>query len=582
MPLEGEIVASDVGVLVPTGSWYLKGEDGKHYIGSVNGTPTIGCAEDNSVAFTISLSKWETDFNAIKPVTVPTANISTIDNITPIPYTPYFYILAEVGTIIPNDLWVCAVRYKITDNTTLEVDGGFAFKAPYPSAGVSTCWVFGANVVDSQLFIVAWLANNYSGDPGHNYLLKLPLNYGEFVLDAAANAWAARRTQLPFRGGGSSTNYFTDTDTHGGNKCNIFKYPDINNEKVMVLTYRPAFSVPDAPETNLTSAGSEYTLVNHVAQTHTGLNNGQIALGLEQPWDDIGFDSNGDPGTIFNRYNDYTAPTISPNGTEVIFARGFTDNGIPRRARRFTYDDTTGLFTPVDILNFELLNGDPLDQTTMLVRDGDNLLGISGIFGGDSNWALTEFELPEPLEPGEPDAVGGAGAQMEPIGVVLELNPYTAGWPAPLNSCIELGPFRFAEQRQADETAAISSLILGISQQAIGIIVEEDWNTSTDADEDWNDEVDQDGDDIYEDWSEGSGDSDDFTLQLRSTDDGISAQFQGDETLDVIEDFGSSKQYSPIGYSAIYHRLHICAREVDEYWAVKTIDIAGVLTGRHL
>jgi len=257
-------------------------------------------------------------------------------------------------------------------------------------------------------------------------------------------------------------------------------------------------------------------------------------------------------------------------------------NGLPGEPRRWAIfdseEETYEVLGTVEVWSYD-------DELVAWVitcsADGLGILTVSNSYGvspqGGALDALWFLAIPE----ADVDAIGGSGAQMEPEGIALELQPFALGQFA-MNSCIELGPFRFAEQRQADETALISSLILGVSQQAIGIVVFEDWLNDDLEAEDWNEEVDQDGDDIYEDWSEGSGDSDDFTLQLRSTDDGISAQFQGDETLDVIEDFGSSKQYAPVGYSAIMHRLHICAREVDEYWSVKTIDIAGVLTGRHL
>lgn len=144
-----------------------------------------------------------------------------------------------------------------------------------------------------------------------------------------------------------------------------------------------------------------------------------------------------------------------------------------------------------------------------------------------------------------------------------------------LNSEIELGPYRFAEQQNPDEQSAITGFILGL-QQASLVAEIEDWNILS-GEEDWNDDPES-----YEDWGANFGIPNVFDLHLMATDDGVQPQEQGEELLTAIKDDGSTKQYSPNGYSAIMHRIRITADDPGESYAIKYIDIAGMLTGRRV
>lgn len=142
-----------------------------------------------------------------------------------------------------------------------------------------------------------------------------------------------------------------------------------------------------------------------------------------------------------------------------------------------------------------------------------------------------------------------------------------------LNSFIEIGPFRFVEQQAADETSALSGVIIGINP-VVQFSSFEDWNVLVGA-EDWDDAP-----DTFDDWGEGSGLPDVFTLELTATNDGQNPQLQGAETLYPVNNMGGSISYSPMGYSAIYHRFKISALNPGEGYALKFLDIAGLLTGR--
>lgn len=143
-----------------------------------------------------------------------------------------------------------------------------------------------------------------------------------------------------------------------------------------------------------------------------------------------------------------------------------------------------------------------------------------------------------------------------------------------VNSTVTVGPFRLVEQKQADETSAITSIILGLTASA-SFSLNEDWNILT-GDEDWNILTGN------EDWGIGSFVPDQLELSIMDTDDGYNPQAQGEETLDVQDSMNSSLYYTPTGYSAIYHTLTLNAFDIGDSFYLKFIDIAGISTGRHL
>lgn len=179
--------------------------------------------------------------------------------------------------------------------------------------------------------------------------------------------------------------------------------------------------------------------------------------------------------------------------------------------------------------------------------------------------------------------VGGSGMQVDPLGCRVVAVPFALDV-RDLNSVLELGPFRFVEQKDSDETSMITSLVLGLTEVDIGLVVEVDMATEPTSTIDMATLVDVLGDDIEVDMGEGTGNSDDFTLELLGNDDGSTypgapIEFKPEE-LEPIDDRGSTKQYSPTGYSYLYHRVRLKATEVDEKFAVKFVDISGQLTGR--
>lgn len=141
------------------------------------------------------------------------------------------------------------------------------------------------------------------------------------------------------------------------------------------------------------------------------------------------------------------------------------------------------------------------------------------------------------------------------------------------NAYIDLGPFRFAEQKEADETSLISTLIMGTTAATGGTILTDDWNSSG-LDEDWNTGG------LDEDWGTSIQFQDNFLLDLIATDDGVNQQIQGPERLTAISNLGSAFLYEPAGFSGVFHRIRLTAMLADTSFSVKFVNIAGHPTGR--
>lgn len=168
--------------------------------------------------------------------------------------------------------------------------------------------------------------------------------------------------------------------------------------------------------------------------------------------------------------------------------------------------------------------------------------------------------------------IGGTYINLDVSGGVEE---YAIPYQLPqigLNSILTIGPFRYTQQVQADETSCVASLILGLAQTS-NFTITEDWNILT-GNEDWNTL------NGNEDWGSGNTTPNVFALTLRDSDDGINAPIQGDEILPVFSDQGSALQYCPLGMSSIYHILTLQALNPGEAFALKYTDMSGQLTGR--
>lgn len=188
-----------------------------------------------------------------------------------------------------------------------------------------------------------------------------------------------------------------------------------------------------------------------------------------------------------------------------------------------------------------------------------------------SDTANNDEADPEPDVSGSP-LIFGTYINMDTSGA-LELFALPYELPrVSLNSFLQVGPFRFTDQVQADETSLVSTIILAMNATA-NFVITEDWNELTGS-EDWNTAS---GD---EDWGIGNSVPSNYQLLLNDTNDGVNTPIQGLEELPVFQDLGSSQVFMPMGYSSIYHTLTLNALEAGQSFALKVIDFTGILTGR--
>lgn len=143
-----------------------------------------------------------------------------------------------------------------------------------------------------------------------------------------------------------------------------------------------------------------------------------------------------------------------------------------------------------------------------------------------------------------------------------------------LNSIVDIGMFRFAEQQHADETSMVTNVIVGINSTD-GTVSSEDLGAESGSE-------DLGSEDGSEDLGENSSIADDFSLLMLSTDDGFTIPLQGWEEMVLVNANGSSNQYSGAGFSAIYHRFKISASDPGQAFNVKLLDVQGSTTGRRL
>lgn len=171
-----------------------------------------------------------------------------------------------------------------------------------------------------------------------------------------------------------------------------------------------------------------------------------------------------------------------------------------------------------------------------------------------------------------PVIVGGTYINMDISGGV-EL--FAIGYSLPsigLDSEISIGPYRFNDQIQPDESSALSTVLLELTATSTFTITE-DWNILV-GNEDWN------ALNGNEDWGAGTVVPNMFDLILRSSSDGINEPFQGDEDLVVFNDNGSLLDYRPYGTSGLYHGLRLVCSQPGQSYALKVIGLSGQLTGR--
>lgn len=369
---------STLGPSMPSGLFSQIGVDGNHYaIASLGGTDTrLGCAETETVVWTRTQAEWRTDLAGLS---LGTSGAYSLDSAIPAPGTPYFYIvgyqLDTGGAGGKHD--VVLVRYKIVDTTTVQVDGGFAYRTSTHATVLATGYTWGAAVIDGTLYAVMD-TGTFSPFTLCSHLLKLPLTGSDG--DLTNGSWDAFVTLLPWV---YTTNRPTSSRQYYNTACII---DDPNGIGVLAYLASPEGQSP---------AVAYYTVCDTVAHSATGPFDVSADLGV--PFADSGLNLAGAAGTS---RDEYTAPYQGDDGI-IYWARAFSDD--PQQCRvRMATQDGAGNFIVGDVLNFHFTDEtipSGLNQAiefVMIYHEGDELLWMAR-----SNQTYIFGSEPEP---------GGGGA----------------------------------------------------------------------------------------------------------------------------------------------------------------------------
>lgn len=391
MPISGTIPITLGQGVVPGSSWFAVGaSDGVAYTvsgeaGAGFNITKVGSTQTLTTVYTRTIQQLVADFNALALPGVPVWDWTDFTHQQapiPIPGTAYFY----QGGQITGD-WVVAVRYKVMNSSSVLVDGGWAYAQNSAPGTLEDGWCFGSAVVDGELFAVCWCWGSLVG----TYLLRLPLDFGGTFVELDPAEWLSRATYV---GGASQFKDVLNVATYFNapiyeNICTILKHP-ASLTSVLILTYRCKSSLPGS-SSNLLTAGSEGVIVDYDTQSVGNLTSWQSELG--QPWPDDGQKFNGSASPEVN--DCYCGPTVN-DGTgasarEVWFGRNFTDAGTIGRCRRYIWNEVTGTFTPVDVVDFTIATGLGTELGTIVYRfDPDTVYAAKYTVGV---WRIGEFEL---------------------------------------------------------------------------------------------------------------------------------------------------------------------------------------------
>jgi len=146
---------------------------------------------------------------------------------------------------------------------------------------------------------------------------------------------------------------------------------------------------------------------------------------------------------------------------------------------------------------------------------------------------------------------------------------------SPLDSLIQVGLFRFQEQKYDDELSLVTNVAIGVDAVP-GDPIFEDYNTESDIVEDWGDAGIV---TTFEDWGFGFVQVTSFSAAIIGTLDG-QTQWQDQRADLILETNGGSKQYFSGTATGAYHILEMSALNVNETFHLKSLDISGSLAGR--
>lgn len=321
----------------PSGECFIIAVDGTHHaIALHSGQVDVGCAETNSVIYTVLSADWETGLTDRYGVIGSEFEIA---HVIGCPGTPDFIILGQGGNSQTGNEEVIGLRYRVNSAASVEIVGGYRYTHDdFPAitwlSGAQSSPVAQSVIGDRVYYVIDYgqFFTNFS-----EQLTWLPLDADG--IDLGANGWGNQRTTLPSSMGATSF--------WGVGARNYTKQAAIYEHASGIGVF--AFHSISEGETE----GTLYhTVVNPTAHTTTGMSDVSSSFGI--PFADETLQIDGGAGGLADEYQAPDINVLSDGRLELLFMRGDSDDNSFIRVRRYVMNNDLSGITALSTLTFDL------------------------------------------------------------------------------------------------------------------------------------------------------------------------------------------------------------------------------------
>jgi len=198
-------------------------------------------------------------------------------------------------------------------------------------------------------------------------------------------------------------------------------------------------------------------------------------------------------------------------------------------------------------------------------------------------WAVAEnvvsFDTTTSLEMASEYVAGGVSLFRSQVAfgdglskLVLALVPFTT---APLDSFVEVGPFRLIVNEAAAEYSTVTDVMLGSINYTATISSSEDWLTMQSSSEDWMSWSPT----TYENWGGTTSSSSGYTANISASVDGYLEIETQTQILEAVQTSGRSSIFACYS-TGLFHQLRVEAMVGTEYYYLKIAELTGIVSGR--
>jgi hypothetical protein len=569
-----------LGGLDAQGTFAQKGTDGKFYFtifsGNIlaKGQVYLGCCDTGAYSLQVDSARYNTD---IASLTGAHGKTFSVANCVPIKNTEYILVLAEdLSAGVGNPAYISGIYYRIDGPATLvpvyKMTRIATDHTSIPSGAYRGC--FGAMMFNNKIY-AGIAVGTFFPLTMHSVFIN-GLEFGADDEALITGSWDDKLVEMPFQPNiddpGASVDYF------GTTRMSFVKAKDDYTNAETVGAFYVASST-NIPFTKISADGSTNGVTNRAAD-------------FSMPffdWDKT-FSDDADAQVS----NEYACPSTDGDwGEEISWCRTSTGSGDTTkfRIRRHAYNRFTDEITFLDETTFTytvLVSGYP--QFAFSSRDGADV-NVAAVASNHRYYVFgtlaATLSAPTIEVPLASYIVGATNFMLDVIAFDEQVSEFPKKHfleTTDTGSEIHIGPFRYAEQKAADETSSIDGMVVGVSESRNGEPVQtDDWLLSDEHNfhEDFNGDGSDDEEEEFEDWGYIPGFPDLFNTELMNTDDGRAPQYQGVDPLTTVEEFDAARKYETQGFSSIMHRVRFYTSEAGHKFYIKMIDIAGLLTGRH-